>query len=614
MTRFIRIARVLGAAVLTVAVSGCAANALKQARTSDELREYDLAVAQYANVLRTDPDNVEARLGLERSRLRASDAHLQRGRRLQSQGRLEDALVELQLAVELNPVNADAERDLRTVRVALRAKLSAPVEGQTRLESVLARARDVMPVGHELPDAKLPGQIVTGRATTSRDLYLLIGKLANVSVTFDSQFREAPAQVSLLSNMTLREALDAISQSTTTFYQVTSPGAIIVVPDTPQKRREYVQEVIGTIFLENADLKETTDALRVVGDMRAIAAVSGLNAISVRDTPERFLAARRLVAAFDKARPEIVVDVEVLEIDRTKLREYGIQPASAGSTGVEGSLDINREGLTLQDLRSLTAADVLTTNIPALYYRLIKTDDRTRTLANPHIRVLDGVQALANFGEDVPVPRTTIQPITQGGVNIQPQTTFEYRTIGVNIGITPRTHPNDEVTMALTIELSSLAGTGFDGLPKFGKRSVQTTIRLRDGQTNILAGLIRDDERTLKESIPGLGDIPVLGNLFARTRREAAQTDVVIMLTPHIIRVLDLTDEDLRPFRIPREGSGMSGLDAPVVPPPPPIRGGGGGPIGVVPGRLDSLPVSPGMPSGSLPTAPLTAPPKVIKN
>jgi len=614
MTSYTRVVSVIGAAVLMAAVSGCAAKSLKQARAADELREYDLAVAEYANVLRTDPDNTEARLGLERSRLRASDAHFLRGRRLVGQGRLEDALIELQLAVELNPVNADAERELRTVRIALRAKLSAPPEGQTRLESVLARARDVMPVEHELPTVNLPGQILTGRTTTSRDLYLLIGKLANLSVTFDSQFREVPAQVSLMSSMTLRQALDAVAQSTTTFYQVTSPGAIIVVPDTPQKRREYVQEVIGTIFLENADLKETTDALRVVGDMRAIAAVTGLNAISVRDTPERFLAARRLVAAFDKARPEIVVDVEVLEVDRNRLREYGVQPATPGSAGIEGSFDVNREGLTLQDLRSLTAADILTTNIPALYYRLIKTDDRTRTLANPHIRILDGVQASANFGEDVPVPRTTITPITQGGAEIQPQTTFDYRTIGVNIGITPRTHPNDEVTMALTIELSNLAGAGFDGLPKFGRRSVQTTIRLRDGQTNILAGLIRDDERTLKESVPGLGDIPVLGHLFARTRREAAQTDVVIMLTPHIIRVLDVSEEDLRPFRIPREGSGIAGLEAPVVPPPP-IRGGGGGPIGsVAAGRPASLPVEPGMPSGSLPTAPLTAPAKVIKN
>ena len=143
---------------------------------------------------------------------------------------------------------------------------------------------------------------------------------------------------------------------------------------------------------------------------------------------------------------------------------------------------------------------------------------------------MDGKTATANFGEAVPVPRTVIAPITQGGLNIQPQTRFQYKNIGVNIGITPRTHANDEITLTLNIELSTMAGTGFEGLPKFGARTVNTSIRLKDGQTNILAGLIRDDERVIKE-----GAIPALGSLFGRNRKEANQTDVVIMLTPHIV-------------------------------------------------------------------------------
>jgi general secretion pathway protein D len=253
----------------------------------------------------------------------------------------------------------------------------------------------------------------------------------------------------------------------------------------------------------------------------------------------------------------VVVDVEVLEVNRTQLREYGLQVASPGSTGIEGSADVNREGgVSLQSLRNLSQTDVLMSGIPALYYRLLKTDTRTRTLASPHIRMSDGVTSTANFGQDVPVPRLTISPITQGGVNIQPQTQFDYRTIGVNIGITPRTHPNDDVTLALNIELSSLGAAGFDGLPTFGKRNVQTSIRLKDGETNILAGLIRDDERTERQTIPGLGQVPVLGNLFSRNHRDAQQTDVVIMLTPHIIRVLDLSEDDLRPLQMPRERGG----------------------------------------------------------
>ena len=368
-------------------LAGCAANALKQARTADEMREYDVAVAQYQKAVQQNPNDKEARLGLDRALLRASDAHLFRGRRLASQGRYEDAQLELQVAVELNPTNGQAESDLRAVRTALRLKLSAPADGKTRLESMLESSRDMAPAGFDLPAVKLPAEIVTGSGMTSRLLFLTLGKLGNVSVTFDSQFRDVPAQVSLLSGMTLKQALDAVSKSTNTFYQVSSPATIIVAPDTPAKRREYVEEVFGTIFVRNVDIKETMDALRVVGDLRSIAPITNLNAIAVRDTPERFLAARRFVAAFDKARPEIVVDVEILEVSRGKIRDYGIQLASPGSTGISGSFDANREGLSLQDLRSLSAANVLASNIPALY--LPADQDRrqhsdTGQSAHPH--------------------------------------------------------------------------------------------------------------------------------------------------------------------------------------------------------------------------------------
>ena len=563
------------AALLVLALtSGCASHALSKARTADDLRDYDVAVAQYSEALRRQPNNQEAREGLQRAKLRASDAHLLQGRRLFSQGRFDESVVELQLASELNPLNAPAEADLRAVRAALRARLASSPESATPLESLLSRMRDAAPVTLELPDVKLPAQIATGSEMTRQRLYLMLARLADISVTFDAQFQDGPAQVSLLSNMTLRQALDAIAKSTQTFYRVTGPNTILVLPDNPGTRREYTDEVVRVLVVQNADLKETMDALRVVLDARSLSQITGTNMIVMRDTPERVAAAARFVSAFDKARPEVVVNVEVLEVNRTRLRELSGELASAGA-GTGGSEAATREALQLNNLKSLTAADVLTTNIPALYYRLLKTDDRTRTLANPHLRIVDGTTASANFGEDVPVPKQTIVPITQTGVNIQPQTTFEYRTVGVNIGITPRTHANDEVTLGLNIELSSLAGAGFDGLPKFGKRSIQTSIRLRDGQTNVLAGLIREDERWTKETIFGIGDLPILGSLFARNRREAQQTDVIIMLTPHIVRLLDITEYDLRPFTIPRDGSGGGDL-GPIVPPPT-GRGGGGG-------------------------------------
>ena len=189
MIRLGRTGAIVCVALLTGVVAGCAANSMKKAQQADELREYDVAVAQYQKAVEENPNNKEAVLGLDRAKLRASDAHLFRGRRLFAQGRYDDAVVELQLSVELNPTNAQAENDLRAVRSALRAKLSAP-EGQTRLESVLARTRELPPAGYELTDTKLPAEIATGAGMTSRLLYITIAKLTNISVTFDSQFRE----------------------------------------------------------------------------------------------------------------------------------------------------------------------------------------------------------------------------------------------------------------------------------------------------------------------------------------------------------------------------------------------------------------------------------------
>jgi type II secretory pathway component GspD/PulD (secretin) len=597
----------LACLAVTLAVGGCAPS-LKQARTADELRDFDLAVAEYTRVLKADPDNREARLGLERARLRAAEAHLARGRRLAAQGRSADAVMELQLAVELNPTSADAQRELRAARAAQRRELAAEAAAQTPLESLLNRAAELRPAGYDLPATKLPAQVATSRQATSRDLYLMVGALVNISVTFDSQFRETPAQVSLLGDLTLKDALDAIAKSTATFYQVTGPTAIVVVNDTPAKRREYLEEFTTTLYLRNADLKETSDALRVAGDIRTLSPITGLNAITMRDTSERLALANKLVSSFDKARPELVVDIEVLEVDRSRLQEYGLQLATPGSAGISGVADANREGQTLESIRSLTAADVMISAIPALYYRLIKTDSNTRMLANPHLRMTDGTPATAEFGDEIAIQNTVIAPPAQGGVNTVPITSYVYRNIGVNIGMTPRTHANDEVSLALTVQLTTFTGAMVSGLPSFGNRKIATTIRLRDGETNILAGLIREDERVNREHIPGLGDIPVLGRLFGRTRKEAQQTDVVIMLTPHILRGLQVTEDDLRPVRVPREGSGAVLIEAPpTVPAPPIIRDGGdAAPLPV------SLPMSPGAPSG-LPATPVPAPPVIIR-
>jgi general secretion pathway protein D len=192
----------------------------------------------------------------------------------------------------------------------------------------------------------------------------------------------------------------------------------------------------------------------------------------------------------------------------------------------------------------------------------------TRTLANPQLRTSEGITAQARFGERIPVPNATFVPIASGGVNTQPITSFAYEDVGVNIDITPRTHHGDEVSLTLKVVLSSVSGAGFGGLPTFANREISTTIRLKDGETNMLGGLIRDEERTVFSGVPGLSDLPLIGRLFAANRKEVRQSDIILTLTPHIVRVLDLTEEDLRPFRAGRDsGAGTAELPLPQMPP-----------------------------------------------
>jgi len=262
-------------------------------------------------------------------------------------------------------------------------------------------------------------------------------------------------------------------------------------------------------------------------------------------------------------------------VARTRLREYGLQLASPADplTGINGTASVNRDDLTLRDLRNLTQSDILLTNLPNLFYRLLKSDTNTRTLANPQLRTSEGMSAQARFGEKVPVPVTTFSPIATGGVNQQPITSFNYENIGVNIDITPRTHHDGAVSLSLKIAVSSISGSGFGVLPTFGNREISTVIRLKDGETNLLAGLIRDDERRVISGVPGLSDLPILGRLFAQNRRQTQETDIVLTLTPRIIRVLDITEEDLRPFRVGRDdGSAPLSLPVPLPVQPAPAE------------------------------------------
>jgi general secretion pathway protein D len=584
--------RWVAALSIVVAFSGCFTSAaLRDARRAEDRQDYDVAVVEYTRALQRDPDNANARTGLQRAKVRASQDHFTSARRHAANRRLEEAVTEYKLAAELNPDSRVIAQELEEAQNQLRAQVVVSRDGKTELEALVDRMRDQRLPGLDVAADPLPDEIIF-RDASNQVIIRTLAQMAKVNVVFDPAFRPSPISIEIR-NQRFVEALQSITASTQNFYRVTAPRTITIIPDTPAKRREYEEDIVQTFYLSNADLKETMDLLRIVIDARRIGGMQGTNAITITDTAERVEAAGRLITMIDKARPEVLIDVELLEVNRTRLAEYGLQFASPGSSGINGAADINRAGMTLNDLKNLTGSQVLLTNLPALYYRLIKEDSTGRVLANPQLRAQVGMTAQAQFGEEVPVPVTTFSPIATGGVAQQPITSFNYRNIGVNIDITPRTHMNNDVTLALSIAVSSISGTaGFGGLPTFGNRQIKTTIRLKDGETNMLAGLIRDDERKTRNGIPGLSDIPGVGRIFGHSRDERTQTDVILMLTPHIVRVLELTEEDVRAFKVGRD-VGSAG----TIP--------GAGRMGVPPGVVD-LPL-PGEPQ--IPGRPDTQPP-----
>jgi general secretion pathway protein D len=536
--------------VLLFSLTGCLTTAdLRVAEQAEATQDYDRAVAEYTRILQQDPDNLQVRQALERARLRAAQEHFANARRLQADGQLDQALVEYQLAAELNPGSAQIDDALQVVRSQLRERIAMTRDGQTQLEAMIERVNELPPIGLALPkDVTLPATL-TFRAASVRDIYAALAQFTNLNLIFDPEYIDQVLSIDLRGT-TLEEALESVSTASANFYQVTGPRTIVIVPDTVERRAIYDADIVRTFYLSNADLDETIDLLRIVMDARRIAPVTATNALTIRDRPGRVAAAAKVIAAIDKARPEVIIDVELLEVDRSNLQEYGLQLASGDSAGLNGSVNVNQTDLTLRNLRSLTQSDIFLTNLPSLFYRLLKQDGSTRTLANPQLRTSEGIPAQARFGERVPVPVTTFAPLATGGAAQQPITSFNYENIGVNIDITPRTHHDNEVSLALNIEVSSITGTGFSGLPTFGSRQINTVIRLRDGETNLLAGLIRDDERQVIAGVPGLSDIPLIGRLFAYTKRETQETDIVLTLTPHIVRTLDLDEEDLRAFAL----------------------------------------------------------------
>lgn len=571
------------AALLALVLAGCAtSSAFRAGERAERRHDYDQAVLEYSRALKENPDEIHYRKALERARLRASEAHARNGRRMLSRGLYKEALEEFKLALDLDPDSATLPQDIEAAERQQRGVGPGP-----SVQVLKDRVRERSLPGLDLGPAAQEPLGLSFRGASLRETYLALGRAAGVNFVFDPAFQDTTVTIDLR-DVGFEQALNALGSVGRTFHRVLDAKVISVIPDTPAKRRDNEQQVVRTFFLSNADLKETIDLLRIVLGARRVAPLPGSNALTINDTPDKVAAAERIINIVDKQRAEVMVEVEILEVNRTRLKEYGIEITSGITAGVAGAIfpretvdevvrDANgnpvftqQRPLTLED-NPYRASNLLITSLPGVIYRLLKQDTSSRLLANPQLRTAEGQTAQARFGDQVPVPVTVFSPIATGGVAQQPVTSFEYKNVGVNIDITPRVHHDGEVTLGLKLEISSL-GPLFQNNPTFRSRTVNSTIRLRDGETNVLAGLISDEERTSLTGLPGLSSLPLIGRLFAHNKSEGTETDIVMTLTPHIIRQTTLTEEDLRSFSVGTETAPLL-FEVPSIPPvAPPAR------------------------------------------
>ncbi len=545
------IGRALVASLLVLSLSACSGyKSFRRAQVAEVTGDWDQAVLEYLELVASDPANLKYRGGLMRAKIQASHQHFERAKEYREAEQYEQAMIELQQSVQLDPTNQYALSELNKMREIVEAQRSGEtVESIAEMKDRKSGALAQPPVLN--PRSPEPINVDFPEPASVKQIYQALGKAFGINVLFDPKLRDQEISIQL-SEVTARDALEILMRTAGHFYKVLDEHSIIVVADTPQNRRNYEDLIIQTFFLSNGDVREVMTMLRSLVDSRKIASNEQLNAIILRDTADKVKVAERIIQANDKSKAEVVVDVELLQLNTVKLQELGMS-LTQNQIGVE--LDNGGEDvpLRLNDIQYLDGNSWLLT-LPNFLFDFVKNSTDAQTLAKPQLRISEGERARLHIGERVPIPVTSFNSANTVGSNIVPITSFQYQDVGIRIEIEPRVHHNEEISLQITVEVSNVAGEVGDQ-PIIGTRTIETSIRLKDGETNFLAGLIRSDETNSESGVPGLSEIPLLGRLFSRKSSQNQRTDIMLTLTPHIIRRANITEEDLTPIWVGTESN-----------------------------------------------------------
>jgi general secretion pathway protein D len=557
-----------------VPVSAESAKSLyNKGKIAEDRQNYEQAYDFYKQAYDKKPQDISYRSAFERLRFLAGASHVHRGQLLREAGRVEEALAEFQKASEIDPSSAIAKQEISvTQQLITAAKNPSPKAAMPAPDELQKRVQEA---GGPVQLESIPNVPINLKITEdSKVIYETIGKLAGINVLFDPDYTSRRIKVEL-NSVSLEQALEIVALESKTFWRPVTPNTIFVAADNPAKRKEVEQSVIKTFYLSNlsqpTELQDVVNALRQILEIARIQPLPSEGAIVVRGSPDQIALAEKLVNDLDRSKPEVVIDVAVMQITKDKSRTLGISPPTSMSVQLQpnvvnnttnnnnnningnngfnnntnNNISPNNNGsINLNSLANLNATDFQVTisqaNVSALF-----ADNNTKLIQNPQIRALDGQKASLKIGERVPIASGSFQPGI-GGVGINPlvNTQFQYLDVGVNIDVTPTIHANGDVTLKTTMDISSVTGnTNIGGItqPIIGQRKIEHVVRLHEGEANLLGGMLEDSQTKNLTGIPGLAQIPLLKYLFGQSTVDHSQTETVFVLIPHIVRRQVLT-------------------------------------------------------------------------
>ncbi len=502
-------------------------------------KNWDKAVKYYQRAALESPENSVYRLALFRAKLAASTAHLIKARGLAFQGRKEEALVEYEKALSYDPLNRIIAEEAKSL---IEEEVKEEEPKKISIEPPVKLKVDKEEIHLKFVDANL------------RSIFQALGKHARVNVLFDEQFRDITFSIDLV-DMIFEQALNSLCLASKNFYRIIDERTIIIAPDLPQKRIQYELNAIKTFYLSNIRAEDIrvslTQMLRTQYKAPNIIVDKNINTVTLRDTPAVIELAGNIIKIWDKPKGEVIIDLEIMEVSRVRLRQLGMELEQGlvglRYTGPEGSGADEQGWFKLKGI-DFSKSEHFQVALPGAIVQFLEADSDTKIISQPRLRGIDGEEIKYVVGDKIPIPRTTFTPIAAGGYAQQPLTSFQYEDVGIDVKITPTIHFEKEITLELDIKIKSLGGAGYADIPIIATREVKNIIRLKDGETNLLAGLLKDEERKTISGIAGLKNIPILGSLFSSTDQVIQQTDVILTITPYIIRTVPLSEEDLKPL------------------------------------------------------------------